>query len=74
MPPTGFYRAWDATLAEHEQRKNLTLGLPVLAIGGAASWAGRAAEGRRPGADDVQAASRGAGHWSLSRLPTCWPR
>jgi hypothetical protein len=34
----GLYRAWDATLAQNEQRTTRPLTMPVLAIGGAASW------------------------------------
>jgi pimeloyl-ACP methyl ester carboxylesterase len=38
----GFYRAWDTTLAQNEQRKTRPLTMPVLAIGGAESWGRRA--------------------------------
>jgi hypothetical protein len=41
----GFYRAWDATLAQNEQRKTRPLTMPVLAIGGAASWGEAARDG-----------------------------
>jgi hypothetical protein len=34
----GFYRAWDITIAQNEQRKSRPLSMPVLAIGGAESW------------------------------------
>ena len=34
----GFYRALDATLAQNEERKSRPLTMPVLAIGGAASY------------------------------------
>ena len=31
----GFYRAWDTTMAQNEQRRTRRLTMPVLAIGGA---------------------------------------
>ncbi len=34
----GWYRALDTTIAQDEQRKTRRLTMPILAIGGAASW------------------------------------
>jgi len=50
----GFYRAFDATLAQNEQRKSRPLTMPVLAIGGAASYGEHVAEAMKLVADDVQ--------------------
>lgn len=48
----GFYRAWDTTLAQNDQRATRPLAMPVLAIGGAESWGeavgNLATDGRRP--------------------------
>jgi pimeloyl-ACP methyl ester carboxylesterase len=66
----GFYRAWDATLAQNEQRTNRPLTMPVLGIGGAESWGEAAADGMRPTADDVQTlVIPGAGHWVAEQAP-----
>ena len=34
----GLYRAWDTTVAQNEKRAKQPLKMPVLSIGGAASW------------------------------------
>jgi pimeloyl-ACP methyl ester carboxylesterase len=66
----GFYRAWDATLAQNEQRKTRPLPMPVLAIGGAESWGEEVANGIKPAADDVQSVViPGAGHWVAEQAP-----
>ena len=66
----GFYRAWDATLAQNEQRKTRPLTMPVLAIGGAESWGELAGNGMKPAADDVQTVViPGAGHWVAEQAP-----
>jgi pimeloyl-ACP methyl ester carboxylesterase len=66
----GLYRAWDTTLAQNEERKRSPLAMPVLAIGGAASWGERAGEGMKPAADDVQTVViPGAGHWVAEQAP-----
>lgn len=72
----GFYRAWDTTLAQNEQRKTRRLTIPVLAIGGAESWGEEAGNGIKPAADDVQiVVIPGVGHWVASRPPRrCSPR
>jgi pimeloyl-ACP methyl ester carboxylesterase len=66
----GFYRAWDATLAQNEQRKTRPLTMPVLAIGGAESWGEAVGNAMKPAADDVQTVViPGAGHWVAEQAP-----
>jgi pimeloyl-ACP methyl ester carboxylesterase len=66
----GFYRALDATLAQNEERKNRRLTMPVLAIGGAASYGAHVGEAMQPLADDVQSVViSGAGHWVAEQAP-----
>jgi pimeloyl-ACP methyl ester carboxylesterase len=63
----GFYRAWDTTLAQNEQRASRPLTMPVLAIGGAASW-GEAVGNLAT--DDVQiVVIPGVGHWVAEQAP-----
>ena len=50
----GFYRALDATIAQDGERKTRRLTMPVLAIGGAASFGEHVGEALRLVADDVQ--------------------
>jgi pimeloyl-ACP methyl ester carboxylesterase len=66
----GFYRAWDATMAQNKERATRPLPMPVLAIGGADSWADHVADGMRPVATNVQGAViSGAGHWVAEQAP-----
>jgi pimeloyl-ACP methyl ester carboxylesterase len=66
----GFYRAFDATVAQNEQRKSRPLAMPVLAIGGAASYGEHVAEAMQLVADDVQSVViPGAGHWVAEEAP-----
>jgi pimeloyl-ACP methyl ester carboxylesterase len=66
----GFYRAWDTTLAQNEQRKTRPLPMPVLAIGGAESWGELVGDGIKPAAADVQSVViPGAGHWVAEQAP-----
>jgi pimeloyl-ACP methyl ester carboxylesterase len=66
----GFYRDWDATLAQNAERVARPLQMPVLAVGGAESWGEHVAEGMRATASDVQAAViAGAGHWVAEQAP-----
>jgi pimeloyl-ACP methyl ester carboxylesterase len=66
----GFYRALDATLAQNEQRKTRRLTMPVLAIGGAASYGELVADAMKALADDVQGVViPGAGHWVAEQAP-----
>jgi pimeloyl-ACP methyl ester carboxylesterase len=63
----GLYRAWDATLAQNDQRKNQPLAMPVLAIGGANSWGELVAH---VAANDVQTVViPGVGHWVAEQAP-----
>jgi pimeloyl-ACP methyl ester carboxylesterase len=50
----GWYRALETTIAQNEQRKNSPLAMPVLAIGGAASFGENAGNATKLVADDVQ--------------------
>jgi pimeloyl-ACP methyl ester carboxylesterase len=66
----GFYQALDATLAQNEERKNRRLTMPILAIGGAASYGAHVGEAMQPLADDVQSVViSGAGHWVAEQAP-----
>jgi pimeloyl-ACP methyl ester carboxylesterase len=66
----GFYRAWDATMAQNQERATRTLPMPVLAIGGAQSYGEHVADGMRPVASDVQGVVvAGAGHWVAEQAP-----
>lgn len=66
----GFYRALDATLAQNEERKTRQLTMPVLAIGGEASYGDHVGEAMQPLADDVQSVViPGAGHWVAEEAP-----
>jgi pimeloyl-ACP methyl ester carboxylesterase len=63
----GLYRAWDATLAQNDQRKNQPLAMPVLAIGGANSWGDLVGH---VAANDVQTVViPGVGHWVAEQAP-----
>ena len=66
----GWYRAFDATLAQNAQRKTTKLAMPVLAIGGSASYGDHVAEAMRPIAADVQAVVvPDTGHWVAEDAP-----
>ncbi len=66
----GFYRSFDATLEQNEKRKSRRLAMPVLAIGGDASYGGHVADAMKALADDVQAVViAGAGHWVAEEAP-----
>jgi len=66
----GFYRAFDTTVAQNEQRKSRRLTMPVLAIGGAASYGEHVAEAMQLVADDVQSVViSGTGHWVAEEAP-----
>jgi pimeloyl-ACP methyl ester carboxylesterase len=66
----GFYRALDATIAQDAQRKSRPLTMPVLAIGGEASFGGHVADAMRPVANDVQSlVIAGAGHFVAEEAP-----
>jgi pimeloyl-ACP methyl ester carboxylesterase len=66
----GFYRAFDATLAQNDERTSRPLTMPVLAIGGAASYGPQVEEVMQPLANDVTGAViAGAGHWVAEEAP-----
>jgi pimeloyl-ACP methyl ester carboxylesterase len=66
----GFYRGLDATLAQNEERKTRPLAMPVLAIGGAASYGEHVGEAMNPLANDVQSVViPDAGHWVAEEAP-----
>ena len=57
-------------LAQNDERKSRPLTMPVLAIGGAASYGDHVAEAMKPLADDVQSVViPGAGHWVAEQAP-----
>lgn len=66
----GFYRDWDVTMAQNAVRAKQTLAMPVLAIGGAQSWAEHVGDGMQPVAANVETAVvAGAGHWVAEQAP-----
>jgi pimeloyl-ACP methyl ester carboxylesterase len=66
----GWYRGLDATLAQNEQRKTRRLTMPVLAIGGEASYGEHVGEAMKVLADDVQSVViAGTGHWIAEEAP-----
>jgi pimeloyl-ACP methyl ester carboxylesterase len=66
----GFYRAFDATLAQNAQRATRPLTMPVLAIGGEASYGSHVAEAMTPIAEHVDSVViSGAGHWVAEEAP-----
>lgn len=66
----GFYRAWDATLAQNEERVARKLALPVLAVGGERSYGGLVGHAMEALAEDVEGlVVEGAGHWVAEEAP-----
>jgi pimeloyl-ACP methyl ester carboxylesterase len=66
----GFYRAFDATVAQNEERKATPLAMPVLAIGGETSYGADVGAVMKLVADDVQSVViPGAGHWVAEEAP-----
>jgi pimeloyl-ACP methyl ester carboxylesterase len=66
----GFYRDWDATMGQNAERAKELLEMPVLAVGGAASWAEHVGDGMRATAANVETAViAGAGHWVAEQAP-----
>ena len=66
----GWYRALDTTIAQDEQRKTRRLTMPVLAIGGEASFGENVANAMKLVADDVQSlVIPGAGHFVAEEAP-----
>jgi pimeloyl-ACP methyl ester carboxylesterase len=66
----GWYRALDATFAQNEERKSRRLPMPVLAIGGGASWGELVGNAMKPIADNVQSVVIPNGsHWVAEENP-----
>ena len=66
----GFYRALDDTIDQNEQRKLRPLTMPVLAVGGAASFGPIVGEAMQHLASDVQrVVIPDAGHWLAEEAP-----
>jgi pimeloyl-ACP methyl ester carboxylesterase len=66
----GLYRAWGTTLAQNEQRKSRPLTMPVLAIGGEASFGDKVGNAMKLVADDVQSVViPGTGHFVAEEAP-----
>ena len=66
----GFYRAFDTTVAQNQERKTRPLPMPVLAIGGAESYGDHVGEAMQLVADDVQSVViPGTGHWVAEDAP-----
>jgi pimeloyl-ACP methyl ester carboxylesterase len=65
-----FYRAWEKTVVQNAQRKNRPLAMPILAIGGAASWGPLVGEAMKLLASNVQSVVIPAtGHWVAEESP-----
>jgi pimeloyl-ACP methyl ester carboxylesterase len=66
----GFYRALDTTIAQDGQRRTQRLAMPVLAIGGEASFGDHVADALKLVADDVHSlVIPGAGHFVAEEAP-----
>src|SRR3954447_18006872 len=66
----GWYRALETSIAQNEQRKTRRLTIPVLAIGGAASFGEHVANAVQAVADDVQGlVIPGVGHFVAEEAP-----
>jgi pimeloyl-ACP methyl ester carboxylesterase len=66
----GWYRAFDATVAQNAQRKTRPLTMPILAIGGAASYGEHVGDAMKLLADKVQSlVIPGTGHWVAEEAP-----
>lgn len=66
----GWYRALDTTIAQDEQRESRWLTMPVLAIGGEASFGENVGNAVQAVADDVQSVViPGTGHFVAEEAP-----
>jgi pimeloyl-ACP methyl ester carboxylesterase len=66
----GQYRAFDASIAQNQQRKNTRLTVPVLAIGGEEALGQGVIDTMKLVADDVQGVIiPGSGHWLAEQAP-----
>ena len=67
----GWYRALDTTIAQDERRKTRPLAMPVLAVGGAASFGEHVGEALRLVAPDVHSVViPDTGHFLAEESPT----
>ena len=66
----GFYRAFDATLAQNGERATRTLSTPLLGIGGERSYGDHVGEALHAVAENVETVViTGAGHWVAEEAP-----
>jgi pimeloyl-ACP methyl ester carboxylesterase len=66
----GWYRAFDATLAQNAERATRKLTMPVLAIGGELSYGAHVGEAMQALAEDVTSVViTGTGHWVAEEEP-----
>jgi pimeloyl-ACP methyl ester carboxylesterase len=66
----GWYRAFDATLAQNEQRKSRKLPMPVLTLAGEASYGPLVGDSMKQLAENVQSVIiPGTGHWLAEDAP-----
>ncbi|HEY8944819.1 MAG TPA: alpha/beta hydrolase [Polyangiaceae bacterium] len=66
----GFYRALDETLEQNAERSKRPLQMPVLAIGGEASYGELVGHAMKPLASDVRSVViPGSGHWIAEQAP-----
>jgi pimeloyl-ACP methyl ester carboxylesterase len=66
----GFYRSWDETMAQNGERSVHKLTMPVLGIGGEASWGGAVGGALSAIAEDVETVVvPGTGHWVAEAAP-----
>ena len=66
----GQYRAFDASIAQNQQRKNTRLTLPVLAIGAEEGLGQGVIDTMKLVADDLQSVIiPGSGHWVAEQAP-----
>jgi pimeloyl-ACP methyl ester carboxylesterase len=65
-----FFQAWEAMLAQNMERRTRKLPMPILAIGGAASWGPAVGATTMPLGTNVQSmVIPGAGHWLAEEAP-----
>jgi pimeloyl-ACP methyl ester carboxylesterase len=66
----GFYRSWDETMAQNGERAARRLAMPVLGIGGEASWGAAVGGALSALAEDVETlVIPGTGHWVAEAAP-----
>ena len=66
----GWYRAFDATIGQDQQRKNTRLTMPVMGVGGERSYGEQVGDALKLVADDVQGVViPGVGHFVAEEAP-----